>query len=267
MMSRFLEKLGWLLLRDRFLILDKGSEGIVRDGSFQAVDFSRRTLVDKSRHLVIEKGRYKITHRNGCAARDPNDSVGMDVIDNSRSSYDEFWRSDDVVAAYHDGARRAFYEEVLAICEKYVRGNVIDIGCGSGGFLHLLALRGRHQLLYGTDFSMSSIARCRRLIADARFVQSDVYQLGCRDESFETVICMETLEHLERPEEAIREARRVCSRDGFVIITIPEGSRDGYIGHLNFWSEDEFRSMLGHEKIVEFRYAESGQAMVFVTKR
>jgi 2-polyprenyl-3-methyl-5-hydroxy-6-metoxy-1,4-benzoquinol methylase len=266
-MSRFLEKLGWVLLRDRFLILDKGREGVLRGGSFQAVDFSHHVLVDKTRHLVIEKGKYKITHRNGRTTCDPNDSVGMAVIDNSRLSYDEFWRNDDVVTAYHDKARGAFYKEVLAICQKYIHGRVIDIGCGSGGFLQLLAQREGHERLYGIDFSASSLTRCHRVMAEGGFVQSDIYHLGCHDESFETVICMETIEHLEHPDEAMREVRRVCSRDGLVIITIPNGPCDGYVGHLNFWSEDEFRSMLGREKIIDFRYVSAGHAMVFVTTR
>jgi hypothetical protein len=44
---------------------------------------------------------------------------------------------------------------------------------------------------------------------------------------------METLEHLLHPGEALRnllEASRRC------ILTVPEGRKDSFRGHINFWS-------------------------------
>lgn len=188
----------------------------------------------------------------------------MAVIDNSRLSYDEFWRSDETVAAYQEEARRVFFEEVLSVCQKYVDGKVVDIGCGSGFFLQLLAKHATHRGIYGIDFSSSSIVRCRREIPEGKFLLSDIYRLGCRDGVFDTIICMETLEHVERPDDALREIMRVCRDGGHVIITIPNGPDDHYIGHLNFWSESEFRSVLVGAEVVDFQYVEGGKAMVFV---
>jgi hypothetical protein len=48
-----------------------------------------------------------------------------------------------------------------------------------------------------------------------------VYKLPFPDESFDTVLCAETLEHLERPEEAVKELMRVSKRS--VSISVPYG--------------------------------------------
>src|SRR5437016_5782221 len=124
MTSRFLEKLVRFLLGDRFLLVDRVRDGIVRGGGFEAVDFTNHEFVDKRKYLVLEKGKYKIIHRDGHKKIGADESVGMAVIDNSRSSYDEFWRSDETVTAYQGQVRSVFYEEVLAVCRKYVHGQV-----------------------------------------------------------------------------------------------------------------------------------------------
>ena len=264
MMSRFLEKLVRLLLSGRFLVVEKRQDGIVRGGSFVPTDFGDHEVVDKRKYLIIEKGKYKIIHREGRKRIGADESVGMTVIDNSRSSYDEFWRSDEIVSSYQDEVRRVFFKEVWSACQKYVHGKVADIGCGSGFFLQLLAKHAAHHGIYGVDFSSSSIVRCRQEIPEGKFLLGEICRLGCRDGAFDTVICMETLEHVERPDEAVREIMRVCRDGGYVIITIPKGQCDHYIGHLNFWSESEFRSVLVDAEVVDFQYVEGGKSMVFV---
>jgi 2-polyprenyl-3-methyl-5-hydroxy-6-metoxy-1,4-benzoquinol methylase len=264
MTSRFLEKLVRFLLGDRFLLVDRVRDGIVRGGGFETIDFTDHEFVDKRKYLVLEKGKYKIIHRDGHKKIGADEGVGMAVIDNSRSSYDDFWRSDETVAAYQEKERREFFKEVLSVCRQYIHGKVVDIGCGSGFFLQLLTTHMTHHGVYGIDFSSSSIARCRKEIPLGKFLLSDIYYLGCRDGTFDTVICMETLEHLDRPGEAVREILRVCRSGGYVIITIPNGHYDQYVGHLNFWSESEFRWVLVDAEVVAFQYVEGGKAMVFV---
>jgi len=267
MTSRFLEKLLRILLGNRVLVTSKARDGIVREGVFEPVDFSDHEVVDKKKYLILEKGKYKIIHRSGPPQVGANESVGMTVIDNLQSSYDEFWRSDEIVAAYQEEERREFFKEVLSVCRQYIHGKVVDIGCGSGFFLQLLTTHITHHGVYGIDFSSSSIARCRKEVPQGKFLLSDIYYLGCRDGTFDTVICMETLEHLDRPGEAVREILRVCRDGGFVIIAIPNGPCDHYIGHLNFWSEPEFRAFLQGAHFVDFKYVSGRKAMVFVAAK
>lgn len=50
---------------------------------------------------------------------------------------------------------------------------------------------------------------------------ASAYQLPFADGRFDTVLCTDTLEHLEDPEAAIREANRVLAPGGKAIYTVP----------------------------------------------
>ncbi len=53
----------------------------------------------------------------------------------------------------------------------------------------------------------------------------DVFGDGCRlpfaDESFDTILLLDVLEHISEPEAALAEARRVMRSDGRLLMTIP----------------------------------------------
>ena len=49
-------------------------------------------------------------------------------------------------------------------------------------------------------------------------------------------------------------------------MTIPNGAVDEYVGHLNFWTEDEFRTLLP-ENVTAFRYCQGGRTMLFVLEK
>lgn len=266
MLLIFIEKVFRRLLGNHFSIIRKTTEGVLRDGIFTEVNFGDHEVVDKKKCLIVEKGKYKIAPRER-----PNESLERNkavqsVIDNSQSSFDEFWNDDGVVSEYLGQARQQFYSDVLGACGEYLRGHVADIGCGPGFVLKALSTMKGIDALYGVDFSRSSIKRCREEYPGGIFLMGDIYHLACPNDSFDVVICMETLEHLERAPEAIRELFRICRKGGHVIITVPNGARDEYVGHLNFWTEQDFRGVLDGRKVVKFQYFQEGMAMMFIAE-
>lgn len=267
MIFRYLEKLARYFLDTHHIIVKRTEEGILKNGSFSPMDFSVYDIVDKTKYLIVEKGKYKIVHRSDHAGEQSVESPGMSVIDNLRSSYDKFWQSDAIVEEYLEEGRKRFYRDVFLLCRNYIRGKVFDIGCGSGFFLGIVSTLGGLGELYGADFSSASLKRCRDGIPDGRFILSDIFSLGCKTGYFDTVICMETLEHIENPRHALGEALRVCRNEGYIIVTIPNGIYDNYIGHLNFWSKSDFERFLDGITVADFHYIDGGKDMVFVLKR
>ena len=71
-----------------------------------------------------------------------------------------------------------------------------------------------------------------------------IYDLDLGGEQFDLVLATEVLEHLRRPAEALMALRVLCAPGGRVVITVPDGARDDWEGHVNFWSEDELRVFL-----------------------
>jgi len=266
MWLRLVEKILRRLFGEYFCIIPRHREGVLRGGVFADVDFLDHVVVDKKHSLIVEKGKYKFIPRPSWIRTHPPDSSVQAIVDNSLESFDHFWETDQLVGEYLAEARREFYREVLAACGPYLHGRVADVGCGPGYVLQALASSGSAKQLYGMDFSSSSIKRSREAVPAGHFLIGDIYHMACEDAVFDAVLCMETLEHLEQPAEALGELLRICRNGGHVIVTIPNGAVDEYVGHLNFWTEEEFRTFLP-EKLTAFRSCQGGRTMLFVLEK
>lgn len=164
---------------------------------------------------------------------------------NTNEAYEEIFRADDLTAEYLGPDRLSFYEEIAAVCAALEPRRVIDVGCGTG---HLLAalLRQRPQIdvVVGVDVAEAAVQRLLDVVPSARGHVASVYDLDLGDERFDLVVCTEVLEHLERPGDALEALRRLCSPGGRIVVTVPDGERDDWEGHVNFWTAAELEVFL-----------------------
>lgn len=107
-----------------------------------------------------------------------------------------------------------------------VRGKrILEVACGRGGFVRLLASQG--AIVVGADFSPVALKIAARRLANgtadssAALSQANAQQLPFADNSFDAVISCETIEHLAEPAVAVRELARVCKPSGFLYLTTP----------------------------------------------
>jgi len=105
--------------------------------------------------------------------------------------------------------------ELRVLCPE----SILDAGCGEGFTLERLRKNGIGQRLEGVDVQQLAVDMGRRMHAHLLLRQGSVYQLPYKDDSFDVVLCSEVLEHLERPEEALQELRRVAKR--YCIVSVP----------------------------------------------
>ena len=110
---------------------------------------------------------------------------------------------------------------------KYFSGQLLDIGCGSKN----------KQLLIG-EFVKKYIGLDQ---LDCMHDQSNIdvfgsaYHIPFKKNSFDSIICTAVLEHLEEPEQALRESYRVLCPGGYAIYTIP------FFWHLHEEPRDFYR--------------------------
>jgi malonyl-CoA O-methyltransferase len=98
---------------------------------------------------------------------------------------------------------------------------VRDVGCGTGRHSHRLAARGAE--VTGVDFSSGMLAKARSKpgAERIRFVEHDLAKpLPFGDGEFARVVCGLVLDHIEELEGFLRELRRVCARDGWMVLTV-----------------------------------------------
>jgi ubiquinone/menaquinone biosynthesis C-methylase UbiE len=106
--------------------------------------------------------------------------------------------------------------------ESYVGSEkVLDIGCGCGLGLRLINLLYPYKNLYGVDISSTAIDRVGKLIPSAKLLVSKVPPLIFENDSFDTIIATEILEHVDNAEDLIKEIVRVLKPTGRLLMTFP----------------------------------------------
>lgn len=126
---------------------------------------------------------------------------------------------------------------------------VVDLGCGLGGYSRVLAERGFTVSAF--DVQPEYVERARAL--GVRAEHYDGEHLPLADGAVDTVFLLEVLEHLEDPARLLREARRVARRN--VLVSTPNCTEDfGWVpidythmmevDHRQFFTQTSLRALL-----------------------
>jgi SAM-dependent methyltransferase len=97
-------------------------------------------------------------------------------------------------------------------------GRALDLGCGSGRHLPVLAGRGLHP--FGLDRSAAALDKSRRFAEVAPLAQATVGRLPFADKTFDLVVAWGVLFHLSTDQllRALGDIRRVLSAGGTAIL-------------------------------------------------
>lgn len=96
---------------------------------------------------------------------------------------------------------------------------ILDVGCGTGAEMAFLQQYGE---IYGVDTSEEMINVCKnRKLSNSIVVSAN--NLPFKNEMFDLVTCLDTLEHIEAEKRTIEEIYRVCKNNGHLVLTVPAG--------------------------------------------
>jgi ubiquinone/menaquinone biosynthesis C-methylase UbiE len=139
--------------------------------------------------------------------------------------------------------------------------SVLDVGCGEGFVTERLAQRLAPAKVLGVDADEGHLKEEweARSAPNLSFATGSAYALPFSDGSFDLVCCMEVLEHLERPRDALAEMSRVAGRA--LLLSVPNepswrishflAGRDirdlgNTPGHINHWSRRAFTELVSN---------------------
>ncbi len=97
--------------------------------------------------------------------------------------------------------------------------SLIDIACGDGYILYKAAKSKKIKNVYGLDLAKTRLEKTKKFVSKAKLIQGSIFNLPFCDNSFDTVVCSETIEHLKNYQTAIKELIRITKKE--LIITVP----------------------------------------------
>jgi SAM-dependent methyltransferase len=135
---------------------------------------------------------------------------------------------------------RACQEEILRWqAARGPRGyRMLDIGCGTGSLLTLMAHDPLAELLVGLDYAREMARQAAEKFAQSAFsaklcaIQGDSERLPLPAESFDVVTCCNSFHHYPQQAAAVCEFRRVLRPGGLLVLV--DGFRDNVIGWIVF---------------------------------
>lgn len=90
--------------------------------------------------------------------------------------------------------------------------SLLEVGCSSGYYSEIFAIKGLNVVYAGCDYSAPFIQLARKMYPALDFKVEDATALGYADETFDVVVSGCCILHIPDYEDAVREAARVSRR-------------------------------------------------------
>ncbi len=104
--------------------------------------------------------------------------------------------------------------------KPYVRGDVLDLGCGQADFFDLC--KKKITTYSGIDGDPAVIARMRKKFPHATFSQADFDEDELKlNKTFDTILMVGLVEHLYNQKHIMKEAKKYLKPKGIIVITTP----------------------------------------------
>jgi SAM-dependent methyltransferase len=120
-------------------------------------------------------------------------------------------------------------EERISLCEAqtiepiisaHASGKILEAGCGLGRWV--LYLKSKGCDITGIDIARDGLVRITSHEPEAKVVAGNIESLPFNDNTFDTVISLGVVEHLEHgTEKALSEFRRVLKPGGALLLAVP----------------------------------------------
>lgn len=171
-------------------------------------------------------------------------------------SDDEFYNSfftDTDANTFYSGIdlRRTIKQNIIreTVLENIpIEGKILDVGCGIGD--NLAPFIEDNIEAVGIEYSKSSFEIARNILPDKiKLYHGSATKLPFNSSTFDGIICIEVLEHIDDHWQALREINRVTKLNGFIIISVPYRhwftSYLKLMGHFRHYTRDMLNTILG----------------------
>jgi len=141
------------------------------------------------------------------------------------------------------------YENFL---KNEVKKNILEISVGVGGIIQFLKDKNR---VMGSEISQSAIKLNKEIGIETVKMDLDNGKFPFKDKSFDIIIFIGTIEHLNNPQNAINEVKRLVKKDGKILLSIPNPLTGHYQIYPGLYTYKHFKEYLkvNNLKIIQFK--------------
>jgi len=151
---------------------------------------------------------------------------------------------------------KRFLKNLKNIIASLDTRNLLDIGCGEG-FITDFIYKSVRCPVTGVDIGDKILKKARHDYPEIFFIKGSAYKLPFKNKSFELITAIEILEHLDRPEKALKEFKRVSKK--WLIASVPQEplwrmlnmAKFKYLtrlgntpGHIQHWTTRSFSRLI-----------------------
>lgn len=123
---------------------------------------------------------------------------------------------------------------------------ILDLGCGCGLGLSKFSKIGR---AVGLDYEYEALKFCRRRLTSPFLVQGSAVHLPFKDETFDLIVALDLLEHIEQDTALLKEIHRIGKPKMAVILSVPcyprlYSEHDLALHHKRRYRKDDLRNKI-----------------------
>lgn len=169
--------------------------------------------------------------------------------------------------------------KAYVVSGPYVKGDVLEVGCGEGRGIDLLMSKARS--FTAVDKIDSALENLRGKYPGATFISMNIPPLsGLADNAYDLVVSFQVIEHIESDALFLREIHRVLKPGGTALLTTPNRRQSltrnpwhvrEYLPHElkqladKFFSDTEVKGITGNQKVMAY-YEENRKAVKRFTR-
>jgi len=182
--------------------------------------------------------------------------------------------------SYIDPSDNVIYQRHLFAYQQavpYIQGSVLEVGCGEGYGIGLLSPKADSYIAIDKfETNQKNVDR----FENVEFKQMNIPPIDFPDETFDTIISFQVIEHIEEDQEFVQEIHRVLKRNGTFICTTPNKpmslTRNPWhvreytateLGGLlsTYFDQVELNGVSGNEKVMKY-YQENKKSVQKITR-